>query len=85
MSKPFTQPLSAVEFAAVPDSESDFSDIAEQNEAFWARAQVVLPDRTLSVTLRVKKSVLDAFKAQGRGYQTRMNAVLETYAQARLK
>ena len=37
-------------------------------------------DVTESVTLRVRKSVLDAFKAQGEGYQTRMNAVLESYA-----
>jgi len=26
--------------------------------------------------------VLDAFKAQGKGYQTRMNAVLESYIRA---
>ena len=28
--------------------------------------------------------MLDAFKAEGKGYQTRMNAVLETYARAKL-
>ncbi|MCH7544274.1 MAG: BrnA antitoxin family protein [Proteobacteria bacterium] len=38
------------------------------------------PDRTQHVTLRVKKSVLDHFKAGGKkGYQTRINAVLESY------
>ena len=85
MSKRYAQPLSAIEVANLSDADIDFSDIAELDDAFWARAQVVQPDRTQSVTLRVKKSVLDAFKVQGKGYQTRMNAVLESYAQARLK
>jgi len=57
----------------------DFSDIPELDESFWKNAQPVEPDRTESVTLRVKRSVLDAFKAGGKGYQTRMNAVLESY------
>ena len=37
------------------------------------------------MTIRVKQSVLDAYKALGKGYQTRMNAVLEAYARAMLK
>ena len=41
---------------------------------------LVEPDTTQQITLCVKKSVLDAFKATGKGYQTRMNIVLETYA-----
>ncbi len=51
-------------------------------DAFWTTARLVEPDRTQSVTLRVKKSVLETYKAQGKGYQTRMNAVLESYARA---
>lgn len=85
MSKRYAQPLSAIEVAKLSDADIDFSDITELDDAFWARAQLVEPDRTQSVTLRVKKSVLDAFKVQGKGYQTRMNAVLESYVQARLK
>ena len=37
------------------------------------------PDRTVQITMRVKRSVLAYFKALGRGYQTRMNRVLESY------
>lgn len=32
------------------------------------------------MTLRVKRSVLNAFKAQGKGHTSRMSAVLESYA-----
>ncbi len=70
------------ELAARKDDEIDYSDIPELNDTFWENAKLVQPDKTQSVTLRVKQSVLDTFKAQGKGYQTRMNAVLESYARA---
>lgn len=70
------------ELAARPDSQIDYSDLPELDAAFWQNAKLVTPDRTQSVTLRVKKSVLETFKAQGKGYQSRMNAVLETYAKS---
>ncbi|MFY7960016.1 MAG: BrnA antitoxin family protein [Elsteraceae bacterium] len=84
MSKRYDKPMTAAEIAAVTDDQIDFSDIPELDEAFWANARLVEPDRTQLVTLRVKKSVLDAFKAQGKGYQTRMNAVLESYSRSML-
>ncbi len=64
--------------AARTDDQIDYGDIPELDDMFWKNARLVEPDRTQSVTLRVKKSVLDAYRAQGKGYQTRMNAVLET-------
>ncbi|NKE48765.1 BrnA antitoxin family protein [Roseomonas frigidaquae] len=73
------------ELAARRDDQIDYSDIPELDENFWKNAQLVQPDRTKSVTLRVKQSVLEAFQAQGKGYQTRMNAVLETYARSLTK
>lgn len=37
-----------------------------------------------SISLRVDADVLDWFRAQGRGYQTRINAVLRAYKDASL-
>lgn len=37
-----------------------------------------------SVSLRIDADVLEWFKAQGRGYQTRMNAVLRAFREASL-
>ena len=34
------------------------------------------------ITMRLDADLLDWFKAQGRGYQTRMNAVLRAYYEA---
>ncbi len=82
MNKRYDRPMTIAEIAAVNDSEIDYSDIPELDDEFWKNAQLVEPDRKQSVTLRIKQSVLDAYKAQGKGYQTRMNAVLETYARS---
>ena len=35
-----------------------------------------------AISLRIERDVLDWFKAQGPGYQTRMNAVLRAYRDA---
>ena len=71
---------------AIKDKDIDYSDIPETDAEFWANADFIKPDRTQHVTLRVKKSVLDYFKADGKkGYQTRINAVLESYVRAQEK
>ena len=85
MKKSYHRELTIKALAALPDSQINTSDIPELDDTFWNNARLVLPDPTKSVTLRIRQSVLDAYKAQGKGYQTRMNAVLETYAKAKLK
>ena len=54
----------------------------ELEEDFWRSARVVMPPGKKSVHLRVDADVLAWFKAQGRGYLTRMNAVLRSYMEA---
>jgi uncharacterized protein (DUF4415 family) len=54
----------------------------ELEEDFWRNARVVMPPGKKSVHLRVDTDVLAWFKAQGRGYLTRMNAVLRSYMEA---
>ncbi len=78
----YRRPLTPDEIESVDDREIDFSDIPELDAAFWREAELVRPDRTERITLRVKRSVLDHFRAPGRGYQTRINRVLESYVKA---
>ena len=54
---------------------------------FWDDAVVVEPEGTTQITLRLPKRVLRHFKATGRGYHSRISAVLASYvdAQARTK
>ena len=84
MSKRYKGELSAKELAALGDNEIDFSDIPEMPDTFWENATLVYPDKTKAITIRVKESVVEAFKREGKGYQTRMNAVLESYAKSQL-
>ena len=63
----------------------NFGDIPELDDDFWRTAELVEPDRTEQVTLRVKRSVLAYFRAPGKGYQSRMNRVLESYVRAQGK
>ena len=51
-------------------------------ECDMASLEVVMPGRKQSISLRVDSDVLAYFKSFGKGYQTRMNAVLRTYMQA---
>lgn len=85
MTKKYEKELSLEELAALPDEKIDYSDIPELDERFWANAKLVEPEGTQQITLRVKKSVVEAYKSTGNGYQTRMNAVLESYARTLLK
>ena len=48
----------------------------------WARARVVWPQGKAPVTLRLDKDIIAWFKLQGRGYQTRINAVLRGFVEA---
>ena len=76
------RPLDPTEIATVEDAAIDFGDIPELDETFWREARLVEPDRTQQITLRVKRSVLEYFRASGKGYQTRINRVLESYVRA---
>lgn len=51
----------------------------------WSNATVVVPVPKSAVSIRLDSDVLDFFKAQGKGYQTRINAVLRHYMQEKLK
>jgi len=50
--------------------------------AWWRRAEVVFPGTKQLVSLRLDSDVLKWFRRLGRGYQTRINAVLRSYVAA---
>ena len=81
----YDSPLTPEQIAAIKDEDIDFSDIPELDETFWRQARLVEPDLTEQVTMRIKRSVLAYFKASGKGYQTRINRVLESYVRAQRK
>ncbi|HEY6520871.1 MAG TPA: BrnA antitoxin family protein [Roseiarcus sp.] len=62
----------------VPD-RSDPDDAMERIE--WATTELPMPKRKEHTNLRIDADVLAFFRRQGRGYQTRINAVLRSYVE----
>lgn len=54
----------------------------ELDNAWFRRAKLVVPQPKQAVSIRLDRDVTEWFKRQGRGYQTRINAVLRTYVEA---
>jgi uncharacterized protein (DUF4415 family) len=58
-------------------------DAAPILDAEWFRnATLVMPARKVPVSMRIDREILEWFKRQGRGYQSRMHAVLAAYYRA---
>ena len=71
---------------ALEDKDIDFSDCSEITPEMFAitvvRKGLKPVTRKSQITLRMDSDVLEGFKTQGRGYQTRMNALLRAYMKA---
>ncbi len=63
--------------------ESDWSEIPNpKDNPEWAHEQLPLPESKEAISLRLDKDIIRYFKRTGKGYQTRMNAVLRAYMEA---
>jgi uncharacterized protein (DUF4415 family) len=73
-----TQRANLRALAARPDSEIDTSDAPELTKKQWRGAERGRFYRPLKqqITARVDADVLDWLKGQGKGYQSRINAIL---------
>jgi uncharacterized protein (DUF4415 family) len=69
------------EIDAAARSDPDAPPVDVDDPAFWEDAVLVFPSKQM-VCLRIDRDILDWFRSQGRGYQTRMNAVLRAYMEA---
>jgi uncharacterized protein (DUF4415 family) len=75
---------------SMPDADIRYTEDAPHTlPQDWARAVahrgLPVPPRKQQIALRVDVDVLEWFKAQGEGYQTRMNAVLREFRDAHLE
>ncbi len=65
--------------AAMTDKDINLSDIPEQLDWSGAKRGVFYKPIKQQLTLRLDADVVDWFKRQGEGYQTRINAVLRKH------
>lgn len=67
--------LTEAEIRAAMRADPDWADRADVD---WSNAVVVVPKKK-AISIRLDEDVVEFFKGQGEGYQTRMNAVLRHY------
>ncbi len=74
--------LRAATDAEIAEAVADDPDSFVPDAAWMAKARLVAPRTKEIVTLRLDPDVLDWFRNAGRGYQTRINAVLKAFVEA---
>jgi len=74
--------LDAMTGEEIERNAADDPDNPPWTEEDWKNARVVWPQGKAPVTLRLDKDIIAWFKARGRGYQTRINAVLRAFVEA---
>jgi uncharacterized protein (DUF4415 family) len=62
----------------IPDGR-DPDDAIEPFPVDWVTTKLPEPTRKAHMTLRLDADVHEWFRAQGRGYQTKINAILRSY------
>jgi uncharacterized protein (DUF4415 family) len=58
---------------------ADPDDAVEPVRMDWITTDLPRPRRKAHASLRIDADVLEWFRAQGRGYQTKINAILRSY------
>ena len=74
--------LRALTDSDIEKAVADDPDTFIPDAAWWKHARVVMPGAKEMVTLRLDPDVLAWFRKAGRGYQTRINAVLRAFVEA---
>ncbi len=57
----------------------DDPDWKDHMDIDWSKARMVFPDKKKAISIRLDPDIIDFFQATGKGYQTRINAVLRHF------
>ena len=87
--RPSKKPNPSTGKSAAPNDRSIRRAVASDPDAapildatWFRRAKLVLPEPKQAVSIRLDRDVMEWFRQQGAGYQTRINAVLRAYVEA---
>jgi uncharacterized protein (DUF4415 family) len=82
---PLSKAVKGMSDAEIERRAAEDPDAGTLPTDFWDKAQVVEPEGTEQITLRLPRRVLGHFKSTGKGYQTRISSVLASYVDATTK
>lgn len=81
--EPFSEQLLALTDEEIDRAVAEDPDGGILPDEFWKDAVIVEPQGTEQITLRLPRRVLSHFRAGGKGYQSRISAVLSSYVDAK--
>ena len=81
--KPLSKAFKNMSDAEVERRAAADPDAGVLPPGFWDNAAVLLPETKQQITLRLDPKVIRFFKRTGKGYQSRMGAVLRSYVEAK--
>lgn len=68
--------MTNADIEAAMRSDTDWADLTDVD---WSDATAVFPLPKQAISIRLDQDVIDFFKGTGKGYQTRINAVLRHF------
>lgn len=78
--------VSRIEAMSDPEVEASVAgdpDWSSVPHDWHERAEAVMPRTKIAVSIRLDADLVEQFRSTGRGWQTRVNAVLRAYAESR--
>ncbi len=61
-------------------NDPDWDDVPHD---WYERAELVIPKSKVPISIRLDADLIEHFRSTGRGWQTRINAILRAYTEAR--
>lgn len=61
------------------DENINYEDSPATTKEFWKDADVFMPQPKVHISLRLDEDIINYFKEEGKGYQSKINAVLKSY------
>jgi uncharacterized protein (DUF4415 family) len=61
------------------DKSINYEDSPATTKAFWKDAEVFMPQHKVHISLRLDEDIINYFKDEGKGYQSRINGILKAY------
>lgn len=83
--KPLSERVKSLSEKEIQTAIAGDKDAGAIPPGFWDKAKLVMPSEKVKVGIRLDSDVLEWFKGAGKGYQTRINAVLKSYMDAHKK
>lgn len=69
---------------ALKDEDIDYSDIPPLTDDFFKKAVIRWPSEKERITISLDKDILCYLRVLGKGYQTKINAILRAWFEVRI-